>query len=338
MSMTSAELLDHAATVLRTEAAAIAGLADTLTGQGPALDAVCRLIRSRCGDGAPGRLVVTGVGKAGLIARKVAATCASTGTPSLFLHPVEARHGDLGMVQASDVVLALSNSGSSEELIALLPSLRHIGCMLIALVGRTDSPLARHADHVLSIGAVVEACPLRLAPSTSTTALLALGDALALSVQRLREFTPEQYARFHPGGALGRKLMTCAEAMRRGARVAAVTADTPVVAALKAITTARTGSAVLIDGENRLLGIFTDGDLRRALTRRPDPAAVLAGPVAAVATRPCRSVRGAELLQAALHLCAERKINELPVVDDDGRLIGLLDVQDLVDRGFEIGS
>ncbi len=327
-------ILASVTAILRTEAAAVSELAAFATREAATVTAVCTLIRDTCVSGQPGRLVVTGVGKAGIIGRKLAATFASTGTPSLFLHPAEARHGDLGMVQAADVVLALSNSGSSEELTALLPSLKHIGCRLIALVGRAGSPLAMHADLALCFGPVVEACPLGLAPSTSTTVMLALGDALALTVQRLRAFTPEQYGRFHPGGALGRKLMTCREAMRAGARVPAVSPTTSVVDCLRAITSARAGSVVLIDTQNRLLGIFTDGDLRRVLTKHSDAAAVLNHSVNAYATMPCRSVRGDELLQSALHVCAEKKINELPVVDDDGALIGLLDLQDLVERGF----
>ncbi len=336
-STAMSEILAHVTTVLSTEAAAIARLAESVPEQTAAIEAVCTLIRRRCGDGPPGRLVVTGVGKAGHIARKLAATFASTGTPSLFMHPAEGRHGDLGMVQQNDVVLALSNSGSSEEILALLPTIKLIGCPLIALVGQTQSPLARHADHLLTIGAVVEACPLGLAPSTSTTVLLALGDAVALTVQKLRNFTPEQYARYHPGGALGRKLMTCAEAMRTAARAPHITPTTPVVTALKAITSARSGSVSLVNEDGKLLGIFTDGDLRRAISSSGDVAAVLHGPVQEVATMPCRSVRGTDLLQTALHLCSERKLNELPVTDADGRLIGLLDVQDLVDRGFEVG-
>jgi arabinose-5-phosphate isomerase len=164
--------------------------------------------------------------------------------------------------------------------------------------------------------------------------MLALGDALALAVQRLRAFTPEQYARFHPGGALGRRLMTCAEAMRSGARAPAVAPETPVLACMRAITAARAGAVVLVDAAQRVLGIFTDGDLRRCLAQAADPAAVLAGPVRAHATAPCRTVAADALVESALRLCAERKINELPVVDGDGRLAGLIDVQDLVDRGF----
>lgn len=322
--------------VLRSEGQAVLRLAEAAPIQREALSRACDRIRRSCGDGAPGRLVVTGVGKAGHIGTKLAATFASTGTPSFFLHPAEARHGDLGMVQVTDVVLALSNSGSSEEIVALLPSLKLIGCPLIALVGVDDSPLARHADVVVSIGRITEACPLGLAPSTSTTVMLALGDALALTVQRQRRLTPEQYARFHPGGALGRKLMVCREAMRSGERVPAVSADTSVLDCLRAITTARAGSVVIVDKAGKLQGIFTDGDLRRVLSRAGDPAALLASPVRAVATIPCRAIRGDELLQAALHLCAEKKINELPVVDERGCLEGLLDLQDLVDRGFEV--
>lgn len=326
------DILASVQSVLQSEAAAIAALPELCAQQRAAVEQACRMIL-----GCQGRLVLTGIGKAGHIGTKLSATFASTGTPSFVLHPAEARHGDLGMVQEQDVVLALSNSGSSEEVLALLPSFARIGVPVIAIVGRTDSPLAGHAAVALSIGRVVEACPLGLAPSTSTTAMLALGDALALTVQRLREFTPEQYARYHPGGALGRKLMTCAEAMRTGERVAAVRPETPVVGCMRAIGKARAGSAVLVDADRRLLGICTDGDLRRALSAAADPAAVLTGPVRAVATVPCRHIRADELLQAALRLCAGKKINELPVVDGDGRLAGLLDLQDLVDRGFEIG-
>ncbi len=322
--------------ILRCEAEALAGLDALAQQQAATLTAVCALLVARCGDGKPNRLVVTGVGKAGIIARKLAATFASTGTPSFFLHPTEARHGDLGMIQCDDPVLALSNSGASQELLDLLPSLSRIGATLIALTGKSDSKLARLAAHAISIGAVIEACPLGLAPSTSTTAMLALGDALALTVQRLRRFTPEQYARFHPAGALGRKLMICAEAMRSGERIATVTPDTPVVDALRAITRARSGSVILVDGARRLVGIFTDGDLRRRLTTAEDPGAVLRAPVSTYATAPCRSVAASDLLQAALRLCADKKINELPVVDAGGTVVGLLDLQDLVDRGFEI--
>ena len=327
------DILASVQSVLRCEAEALAALPALCEVQRGAVEKACELIR-----GCAGRLVVTGIGKAGHIGTKLSATFASTGTPSFVLHPAEARHGDLGMVQEADVVLALSNSGSSEEVVALLPAFARIGVPVIAIVGRTDSPLAAHAAVALSIGRVVEACPLGLAPSTSTTAMLALGDALALTVQRLRAFTPEQYARFHPGGALGRKLMTCAEVMRTGERLAAVAPETSLLACMRAIGKARAGSVVLVDAERCLLGICTDGDLRRALSTAADPAGLLNGPVRAVATVPCKHIRSDELLQSALRLCAAKKINELPVVDGDGRLAGLLDLQDLVDRGFEVAG
>lgn len=327
------DILASVQSVLKSEADALAALPALCESQRPAVEKACELIR-----GCQGRLVVTGIGKAGHIGTKLSATFASTGTPSFVLHPAEARHGDLGMVQEQDVVLALSNSGSSEEVVALLPAFARIGVPVIAIVGRTDSPLAAHAAVALSIGRVVEACPLGLAPSTSTTAMLALGDALALTVQRMRAFTPEQYARFHPGGALGRKLMTCAEVMRTGDRLAAVAPETSLLACMRAIGKARAGSVVLVDADRRLLGICTDGDLRRALSNAAEPAALLNGPVRAVATVPCKHIRSDELLQSALRLCAAKKINELPVVDGDGRLAGLLDLQDLVDRGFEVGG
>lgn len=336
MTDNGADPLPEMLRVVRAEAAAVAGLAALLDEQSAAASAICTEIAARTGEGRPGRLVLTGVGKAGLIARKVSATCASTGTPSFFLHPTEARHGDLGMVQAADLVLALSNSGASEELVALLPSLRRIGCPLYVITGDPASPLATHADQVLGIGRLVEACPLGLAPSSSTTAMLALGDALALAVQSLRGLTPEDYARYHPGGALGRKLMTCAEAMRPLDRVALVDPTMPVQDVLSAITKARAGCALLVDAGRRLHGLFTDGDLRRALTRHP-AAQVLPAPVRSHATCPCTSIAQDQLLAAALRLCAVKHIDELPVVDAAGCVAGLLDLQDLADRGYAVG-
>lgn len=326
------------AEVLAIESSAIARIAEDLPGQRTALAHACDAIRRRCRFGGSGRLAVTGIGKAGKIGDKLAATFASTGTPAFFLHPAEARHGDLGMLGSEDVVLALSNSGSSEEVVALLPSFKRIGAPVIAITGRADSPLGQHADIVLSIGRVEEACPLGLAPSTSTTAMLALGDAIALTVQRQRRFTPEDYARFHPAGALGRALMTCADAMRHGAAVAAVLPETPLRECLHIITRARAGSAQLVDEGGLLLGVFTDGDLRRLLERSQDIERALAGPVRQYATMPCRSIREDELLSAALRLCHDGHIDELPVVDAAGRLVGLIDLQDLAGRGFEIAA
>lgn len=320
--------------ILGTEASALSALAASIAAHGAEWEKACNLIRENCGDGQAGRLVVTGVGKAGLIARKVSATFASTGTPSLYLHPTDARHGDLGMIQEADIVLAFSNSGATEEIVALLPSLKRIGVKLIAVVGRADTTLAQHADLLLSYGKVTEACPLGLAPSTSTTVMMALGDALALTIQQQRNFTSEHYARYHPGGALGRKLMTCVEAMRSGDRVATVGPDVSIMDALPAITAARAGSILIVDEKRKLLGIFTDGDLRRVLLKSPDPAAVLRTPVREFASMPCISIRGDELLESALRLCAQKKFDELPVIDRKGVLLGLLDLQDLVNRNF----
>ena len=334
--MPGSPLLDRMQLVLRTEAAAIAALAETLPEQQAAVTAAVQHIVATCGDGKSGRLITTGIGKAGFVARKVAATCASTGTPSFYLHPTEARHGDLGMVAACDVVLAFSNSGASEEIVALLPSLRHIGVHVIAIVGDVRSPLALHADTALSIGRVIEACPLGLAPSTSTTAMLALGDALALTLLEQRTFTPEHYARFHPGGALGRKLTTCREVMRSGERVAIAEPATTVLDAMRLISRSRTGSAIIVDATGRMQGIFTDGDLRRRLADANDPAAFLRQPVATVATTPGLRIRDSELVESALRLCSERKINELPVVDAEDRPLGVVDVQDLADRGYAV--
>jgi arabinose-5-phosphate isomerase len=332
--MRADEICDHMQQVLRQESAAIATVVDLLNEQKNACDAICK--RLLVCDGRPGRLACTGIGKAGLIARKLAATAASTGTPAFFLHPADARHGDLGMLQAEDVVLALSNSGNSDEVLDLLPPVRRIGSQLIALVGRRDSPLASRADLVLDIGPVTEACPLGLAPSTSTTALLALGDAILLSVQRLRQFTPEDYARFHPGGALGRQLMICREAMRTGSRVAVLPPTATLLAAMRAISQTRSGSCLLADEDDTLLGIFTDGDLRRSLMDTSHGDAVLQHTLSQHATMPCRSVNGDALLQTALHLCNRYHVNELPVVNAQGGILGLIDIQDLAHHGFEI--
>ena len=332
--MTDDEVINAIATTLRTEGEAVLRLVEPGRIADLGIAAACRQIHAGCHEQG-GRLVITGVGKAGLIGRKLAATFASTGTPALALHPTDALHGDLGMVTERDTVLAMSNSGSSNEVVALIPALRRIGPSIIAMVGDGESQLAQLSDLVINYGAVTEACPLGLAPSTSTTVMLAIGDALALAVQKLRDFTPEQYARFHPGGALGRKLMTCAEAMRSGDRVPVVGADTPIIDCIRAISEKRAGCALI--GEAGILrGIFTDGDLRRALSAGADANGLLSGPVSAHATMPCKSVHGGELVQQALGLCARYHIDEIPVVDGDGRILGLLDAQDLADRGFAV--
>lgn len=277
---------------------------------------------------AEGRLIVTGMGKAGLVGRKLAATFASTGTPALFMHPTEAVHGDLGMVAPGDVVLALSNSGASEEVLRLVPLLKKMRVKLLALVGEADSPLGREADAAMTIGRIKEPCPLGLAPSASTTALSAVGDALALTVLQARGFTTADYARLHPAGTLGRKLMRAADRMRTGEQLPVATGAVSVAEAAVRMTTARAGAVVYVDSRGRLRGILTDGDFRRLILRKPQ---ALSEPLRRHVTSPCTGVGSETLVAEAQALMAERRINALPVLDARRRVVGLLDIQDLVD-------
>jgi arabinose-5-phosphate isomerase len=280
----------------------------------------------------PGRVIVTGMGKAGFIARKISATLASTGTPSLYLHPGEAFHGDLGMVTEKDVVLVLSNSGETEEIVRLLSPLKKIGVKMIALTGNPRSSLARNSDVVLDISIDREACPLGLAPSTSTAAALAMGDALALTLSKKKGFREEHFAFLHPGGDLGRKLLRVKDLMRKGKSHPVVHEKIPVEKALLAITRARAGSCSVVNRSRKLVGIFTDGDLRRHL--RENGEMILSKPIGKLATRRPITVRQDRLAAEALHLLRGKKIDELPVVDREGRAVGLLDVQDLLKAGF----
>lgn len=282
--------------------------------------------------GGTGRVVITGMGKPGIIGRKIAATLASTGTPSLFLHPAEAIHGDVGMVTRQDVVLAISNSGETEEIVKLLTTIKKIGSTLIAMTGNVKSTLARNADVVLDIGISREACPLGLAPTASTTVTLAVGDALAIALQQKRGFKTEDFALYHPGGSLGRKLLKVRDLMRTGKANPVVREDTLVKGALLAITEARAGSCAVVDKKGRLKGIFTDGDLRRHL--ESGQANIILKPIGKVATRNPLRIHRDKLAAEALNLLKERKIDELPVVDDKGKVVGLLDVQDLLKAGF----
>ena len=314
--------LDRAREVLKTEAQALLDLAGRLGADfAAAVDAV-----AAC----KGHLVVTGMGKAGLIGQKISATFASTGTPSIFLHPAEALHGDLGRVLADDVVLVLSNSGETAEVAALLPALRRIGAKIVALTATRDSTLGRNADAVVELGRIEEACPLGLAPSATTTALLGLGDALAFAVFERRGFDREKFALFHPGGDLGRRLLKVSEVMRNGDRHPIVKEDTPVTEAIAAITKARAGAVSVVGADGKLTGIFTDGDLRRTMGRNP---ALLTGRIADVMTRSPKTILPDRLAAEALRLLREKKIDELPVVDASGRPVGMLDVQDLLDVG-----
>ncbi|MCX7804486.1 MAG: KpsF/GutQ family sugar-phosphate isomerase [Planctomycetota bacterium] len=274
-----------------------------------------------------GRVVVTGIGKAGLVGRKIAATFASTGTPAFFLHPAEAMHGDLGMVRPDDIVLALSNSGESEEITRLVPYLRKIGVRLVAVTSRADSTLGRYSDIAIETGDIGEACPIGLAPTASTLAMLAIGDALASCALEARGFTAGDYAKLHPGGSLGRRLLKASDLMRTGDRLPLVNADTTVAGALEALTRARAGAAIVVDSATRLLGIFTDGDFRRHWSKNPN-----IGPerVGDHMTSPCLSVGPDTLVSEAQELMGRRHVNALPVVDADRRVIGLLDIQDIV--------
>lgn len=281
-----------------------------------------------------GRTVVTGMGKSGLVGRKIAATLASTGTPALYLHPAEGVHGDLGMVTQEDVVLALSNSGETAEVLHILPSLRRIGAKIIAMVGNPDSTLAKNADVVLNVGVQKEACPLGLAPTSSTTAALAFGDALAMELLSARKFTADQFAIFHPGGSLGRKLLlTVDDIMHKDAENPLVTADTSVKDALFVITDKGLGAVSVVDKDKKLIGLLTDGDIRRGLRHGLD---FLTHPVVEIMTKSPKTILDNKLAAEALHIMESNKprpITVLPVLDKQGHAIGLLHMTDLVHQG-----
>ena len=279
-----------------------------------------------------GRVVVSGMGKTGIIAQKFSATLASTGTPSLFLHTAEAIHGDLGKVTSDDVVIIISNSGSTEEIKQLLPLLKKIGARVIALTGNTNSILSKYSDVVLDVSVKKEACPLGLAPTASTTATLAMADALAVCLLELKGFKEKDFAFFHPGGALGRRLFLKVEdIMRRGPANTVVNEEKRVSEVLLKITQARAGSATVVDKKGILKGIFTDGDLRRHLETDKD----LPGrKIKEVMTRKPTVVEGSMLAAEAMRILQKKKIDEIPVVDKKNRPIGLLDVQDLLKAGL----
>ena len=282
----------------------------------------------------PGRTVITGMGKSGIIGRKMAATLASTGTPSFYLHPAEGIHGDLGMVTEGDVVIALSNSGETGEVLHILPSLRRIGAKLIAMVGNPNSTLAKNSDIVLNVGVTREACPLGLAPTSSTTAALAYGDALALALLSKRKFTASQFAVFHPGGSLGRKLLlTVEDIMHSGTENPLVKADISVQDALFVITDKGLGAVSVVDDDNKMLGVLTDGDIRRGLSKGVD---FLKRPVTELMTASPKTITKEKLAAQALHIMESNRpkpITVLPVVDTENHVIGLLHMTDLVRQG-----
>ena len=278
-----------------------------------------------------GRIVVIGMGKSGHIGSKIAATLASTGSPSFFVHPGEASHGDLGMITNKDVVLAISNSGETEEILTILPLIKRLGVPLITLTGNTNSTLARAADSNIDVSVEQEACPLGLAPTSSTTATLVMGDALAISLLEARGFTAEDFARSHPGGRLGRRLLLLIkDIMHSGAGIPSVHESARLSAALVEMTKKGLGMTAVVDDKQRLMGIFTDGDLRRALDCKVDVHEEL---IAKVMTRNCKTVSPDMLAAEALQLMDKHKINALLVVAGDNTLVGALNMHDLLRAG-----
>jgi arabinose-5-phosphate isomerase len=314
------QVLGLARKTFEIEAAAVLGLAGRV---GPEFaDAVELMMACR------GRVVVMGMGKSGHIGRKIAATLASTGTPAMFVHPAEASHGDLGMITGQDLVLAISNSGESEELTSILPVLSRQGVPLVAITGGMKSALARHARVTLDSSVAQEACPLNLAPTASTTAQLALGDALAVALLEVRGFKEEDFARSHPGGALGRKLLThVSDVMRRGDDVPKVGLDTGFSDLMREMSSKGLGASAVVDGAQRVLGIFTDGDLRRLVEKGVDLRSGKAGDV--MHANP-HTVRSDALAVEAVALMEQFRITSVLVVDEDGVLCGALNSNDLM--------
>ncbi|HEY9120264.1 MAG TPA: KpsF/GutQ family sugar-phosphate isomerase, partial [Marinobacter sp.] len=273
-----------------------------------------------------GRVVVTGMGKSGHIGNKIAATLASTGTPSFFVHPGEASHGDLGMITSQDVVLGISNSGNTSEVLTILPLIKRMGAPLISMTGNTNSTLAREAVANLDVSVALEACPLGLAPTSSTTATLVMGDALAVALLEARGFSTEDFALSHPGGSLGRKLLLrVSEIMHTGDRIPRVQEDITLGGALLEISRKGLGMTTVINAAGDLVGVFTDGDLRRTLDRSVD---IHNTPIAAVMTRNGRVIHDDQLAAEALNMMEELKINALPVIDRNGRLTGAINMHD----------
>lgn len=281
--------------------------------------------------GCQGRVVVTGMGKSGHIGSKIAATLASTGTPAFFVHPGEASHGDLGMITRSDVVLAMSNSGETAEVVTIVPLIKRLGIPLIAMTGKPQSTLAKTADVHLDVSVAQEACPLNLAPTSSTTATLVMGDALAIALLEARGFTEEDFAMTHPGGSLGRRLLLkVADLMHKGDRLPTVTADTPLTEALLEMTRKGFGMTAIIDGDNKVLGIYTDGDLRRSLDQGID---VRSARISEVMTAGGKHGRSDWLAAQAVQVMEQHKITALLIEDEQQRLVGLIHMHDLLAAG-----
>ena len=317
--------LEQAREIIRRESQAVARLADEL---GEEFTTAAEMIYNCLGS-----VVVTGVGKAGIVGQKVSATLASTGTPSHFLHAAEAVHGDLGRLRDNDIAIVLSQSGESNEIVRLIALLKKLGVRMIAITGNKISPLAQHSEVILWLGNLEEVCPLGLAPSTSTTCMLALGDALALTVMKARDFQAEDYARYHPGGALGRKLVTVEQAalFSRGESLPQAPDNYTVRAALEKAeshTAMRHGCIMLVDSQGKLSGLLTDGDLRRGMKEKGIQIQNI--PVREIMTHNPRVVRPDTLAGEAMAIFHKHRIDEIPVVDEAGKPVGLIDVQDVL--------
>jgi arabinose-5-phosphate isomerase len=319
---TDAELVDLGRQALSIE---IDGLRAQLPRLGAEFARACRICLN-----CRGRVVVTGMGKSGHIAGKLAATLASTGTPSFFVHPGEASHGDVGMITRDDAVIALSNSGETDEILTILPVIKRLGVPLIAFTGNAGSSLARIATVHLDIGVPEEACPLNLAPTASTTAALGVGDALAVALLKARGFTEEDFARSHPAGTLGRRLIYVQDVMRTGEHVPTVREETPLVDGLMEVTSKGLGMTAVVDAEQHVLGIFTDGDLRRALDRAADLHRTSMREVMSVQAK---TVKPGTLAAEAVHMMETYRITSLIVVDASEKIVGALNVHDLLRAG-----
>jgi arabinose-5-phosphate isomerase len=318
------ELIALAREVLAIESRAVDALRARLDDD---FAAACKLV-----DATPGRVVVTGMGKSGHISSKIAATLASTGTPAFFMHPAEASHGDLGMITAQDLVLAISYSGETEEVVTILPLVRRMGAKLISMTGNPQSTLARMADVHLNVAVSEEACPLNLAPTASTTATLAMGDALAVALLKNRGFTAEDFARSHPSGSLGKRLLLrVGDVMRTGEEIPSVGPEVRLRDGLMEMTQKGLGMTAIVDDGGRILGIFTDGDLRRALD---DGADVHTTAMAEIMHTRCKTTTEDVLAAEAVHVLEENKITSLLVADDKERLIGALNIHDLFRAGI----
>ncbi|MBS9402061.1 KpsF/GutQ family sugar-phosphate isomerase [Halomonas sp. TRM85114] len=323
LGSTTSPLRESARRTLQLEQQAVAALCERLDDD---FDRACELILA-----CRGRVVVTGMGKSGHIAGKIAATLASTGTPAFFVHPGEASHGDLGMITPGDVVLALSNSGETAEVTALLPLLKRMGIPLVSMTGRPESTLGRHANAHLNAGVEREACPLDLTPTSSTTASLALGDALAVALLEFRGFTAEDFALSHPGGSLGKRLLLrVADLMHEGSRLPSVPLGSPLRDALLEISRQRLGFTCVVDPDGRLAGVYTDGDLRRTLDHHNDLTGLV---VDDVMTTPGKRVSPDTLAAEAVRIMEDNRISALAVIDDEERPIGALHMHDLLASG-----